>query len=122
MKELPTYNQFNEFLVKRCEVLKPTTETLKTNTVVANEIQNKDSQNYNFKNLLSKYFSNYPNKNKLTKLNANFVSSYNNCLMCNNKVHQIFLCNAFKCLSVADRIKHIDNLKLCKNCFYTVAY
>lgn len=92
-KQLPTFNELIEFLNRRCQMLEAVARRSLSMTT-----------DYNF---------HQTNQGKLTALNAALTN-----VKCINYKgdHQIYQCGALKELSVPERLKRVQILRLCLNC------
>jgi hypothetical protein len=86
-------------LGKRCELLECMSKNDKSN-----QHNEKQKTNYNKQTSQSKH------QIVQTVINKS-------CIHCKSELHMVFKCPEFLNLSTSDRIKTINNLKACRNCF-----
>ncbi|GFR25391.1 DUF1758 domain-containing protein [Trichonephila clavata] len=88
--ELPKWDDFMDFLLKRCLIL----ENIQTNNAIA--VPSERS---------------YKTKSFLAKLDPV------NCVICKQQPHPVFRCKKFNDLSVYERFNSVKKNNLCINCF-----
>lgn len=114
---LPTFNEFLQFLEKRAAAFEnvggPSFSSNKPCKVAQINVNQNNSQVPSSNNVRIKRdvnsFKQKPqyNKNALSK----------NCLYCANKQHSIFSCSQFIKLQDGDKLKFINSIDVCHNCF-----
>jgi hypothetical protein len=97
--DIPKLKDLLEFLGKRCELLECMSKNDKSS-----QHNEKQKTNYNKQTNQSKH------QIVQTVINKS-------CIHCKSESHMVFKCPEFLNLSTSDRIKTINNLKACRNCF-----
>ncbi|XP_072380598.1 uncharacterized protein [Diabrotica undecimpunctata] len=97
-KDIPTLNQFFDFLEKKCDIMEKLNSSDNTDKKVIKT---------HAKTVL---FSSASNKN----------NSYSKtCVFCNNATYSIYACTKFANLFLQDKYKFVNENKLCRNCLGT---
>lgn len=141
-KDLPTYEGLKKFIEKRCRILESINcvkhaGNISNTSFKSNQTNNKPNNSQsNFKNV---YYNNRTNpknnqhnfnrqvaysvqsktvKNTYdnTTQNTNNASFVLSCVICKGS-HSIYHCNDFLAKSVTDRLKQLQEQKICTNCF-----
>lgn len=106
-RELPSFDEFMDFLQRKFTALEPIHKKKPQNTPVTKAIPtNKDNPST----------SSYKPKNYFGK--TYHIKAERNCPLCNSD-HFLLYCQSFKLMQPETKLKTISQLNVCKNCMYS---
>lgn len=116
-KDLPTYQQFINFLEKRLQVLENITTSKCNTTSSTSSTSEQSSTQYKVKQPLDRTVNHYA-KQPYNKQRTFFAGSMTQCQFCGDQ-HNVFSCSKFISLNHRQRLHMVEEKGLCLNCFGT---